>query len=72
VLAFKTTIFTAAVSCGVFAAAFGVCGALRSGAVSPPALPVAALAPAFGAPNRLSAVTTPLPAMPATTEAGRG
>jgi hypothetical protein len=67
VLAVKTMIFTAAVSCGVFAAAFGVCGALRSGAVSPPALPVASLGPAPSAVttfSRYSAVTAPLPAMP--------
>jgi hypothetical protein len=64
VLAAKMVMFSAAVSGGVFAAAFGVCGALRAGAVPPPALPIAAVAPTFTTPDRIAAVTTPLPAMP--------
>jgi hypothetical protein len=53
-----------AVSGGVFAAAFGVCGALRAGAVPLPVLPVVAVAPTFPTPDRNAAVTTPLSAMP--------
>ena len=56
--------FSAAVSGGVFAAAFGVCGALRTRAVPPPVPPIAAVAPTFPTPDRIDAVTTPLPAMP--------
>lgn len=60
----KMMMCSAAVSGGVFAAAFGVCGALRAGAVPPPALPIAAVAPTFPTPDRIAAVATPLSAMP--------